>query len=296
MLRLLHVSQPPSLSKRGDPVNRTALLSSLALCVAAIAVLHTVYVTHLAQSLQVPGELMSLESELEQTRDVLTTLESKLDQLGSQFLNVGGTTAVSAVAAELPPAAVPVATSTISPKLDEIAGHIETLVARVDELSAQAAAIPMPLPSPSGRASETPEARAQIVADGQTVAEDRSLTPQERLGALRALRFRDGRSHEVTLAMIELIEDPSLTPPLRADIVRQLDEVTFEELKAPLLHIIASDPDVETRSEAVETLQPFYDDPAVYDAVVHVRDHDTSHEVRREAMRRLQQFDEWSTR
>jgi hypothetical protein len=67
--------------------------------------------------------------------------------------------------------------------------------------------------------------------------------------------------------------------------------VDFPELKDPLLRVLANDTHPETRSETVETLQPFYGDPGVHAAVANVRDNDQDLRVRREALERLRQHE-----
>ena len=168
----------------------------------------------------------------------------------------------------------------LTAKLEEMAGSLKEIDARSRRMSVLIGAV---------RTVETPEERTAVVEENQSVALDRSLTPQSRLQALRSLRGRNGRSHEVTLAMIELIQDPNVDSSTRADIIRNLHGVTFEELKQPLLNRL-EDPDPETRSETVETLDVFYDDQTVYDAVLHVRDNDKDLRVRMEATQRLQRF------
>jgi hypothetical protein len=171
---------------------------------------------------------------------------------------------------------------------------IRTILERLDDLAAKvekAAAAPQAIVVPAGGVIETAEDRKRIVEENRPVALDRQRSPDERLQALRQLRSRDGRSREVALAMLELIESPDLEPRTRADIIRNLDGVDFPELKEPLLRILASDTHPETRSETVETLQPFYGDPAVHAAVANVRDNDQDLRVRMEALERLMQYE-----
>ena len=165
--------------------------------------------------------------------------------------------------------------------------RLEGIAARLERASA-AGATPLIV---TAAAPETAEDRKRIVEESQPVALDRQRSPDERLKALRELRSRDGRSREVALAMLELIESPDLDPRTRADIIRNLDGVDFPELKDPLLRILANDTHPETRSETVETLQPFYGDGAVHAAVANVRDNDQDLRVRMEALERLMQYE-----
>jgi len=167
--------------------------------------------------------------------------------------------------------------------------RIETLIVRLDEAATRPLAVAPGIAL--GAAAETSEERARFVEENQAAALDRSLTTENRLQALRELRSRDGRSREVTLAMLEIIEDPATPPNLRADIIRNLHGVAFDELEAPLLRILSEDPDPETRAETVETLDLFYDRPHVYAAVVQVRDSDKDPRVRAEAFERLARYE-----
>ncbi len=174
-------------------------------------------------------------------------------------------------------------------EIEEIAKRLGEVEAKLEEVGSKANREPV---VPGGTAApEADEVRRAIVSESQAIATDRSLSPRDRLVALRALRSRGGRSKEVTQAMIELIQDPALDSRMRADIIRNLSGVDFPELKTALLAVLQNDTDSETRSETVETLQVFYGDPAVHSAVIQVRDHDADAEVRSEAARRLAQYE-----
>ena len=168
-------------------------------------------------------------------------------------------------------------------KLDGIATRIERASAVDRAVGVVTAGAPQ---------TETEEDRTRIVEENRPIAMDSRRPPAERLQALRELRFRDGRSREVVLSMVELMEMPELDPRMRADIIRNLDGVEIPELKDPLLRILENDRHPETRSETIETLQVFYGDPAVHAAVANVRDHDENVRVRMEALERLAQYEE----
>ncbi|HLU48972.1 MAG TPA: hypothetical protein VK116_12845, partial [Planctomycetota bacterium] len=155
--------------------------------------------------------------------------------------------------------------------------RLDALVSRLEALSAGQPVTGARFGAPQ---AESPEESQAIVEEMQAVAIDPTPVPQERLQALRELRARDGRSREVTLAMIELVESPDIAPRLRADIVRNLHGVEFAELKAPLLRILESDPHTETKSETIESLEPFYGDADVRAAVERVRDSDPDPRLR----------------
>lgn len=164
-------------------------------------------------------------------------------------------------------------------KLERIEGRLQD----VDR------AVRTPVVAPMiGGTVETEAKRQARVQENQAIAVDRSQGIGERVRALRELRFRDGRSLEVTLAMTELFQDPATPAALRADIIRQLDEVTFPELREPLLHAVLNDPEAEVREESAETLGPFLDDPRVEEVLRHVKENDPDHRVRRQAYESLE--------
>jgi len=222
----------------------------------------------------------AIESELEVARDIQGRIaglerESALSGDGS------GAAGDASGAGEEPVREV---VRVLVEKLDALGGKLE----EVDQVVRTSRVVP----SVAGpMVVETAEERQAAVEESQAVAADRSRGLEERLQALRNLRFRDGRSREVTLAMIELIQDPELPPRARADIIRQLDEVNFPELKEPLIHAALNDAQAEVRSEAIETLEPFLDDPRVVETLRQVKENDADFRVRLEAAERLERFE-----
>ena len=120
-------------------------------------------------------------------------------------------------------------------------------------------------------------------------AVNRALSTVERIKALEALRqIPDGRSREVTVAMVELIQNPDIGSRFRAHIIRNLDGVTFEELKEPLIQALLNDPDHEVREETAETLWHYLGDPRVMEAMEYAKENDAARNVREEAARRIE--------
>jgi len=120
---------------------------------------------------------------------------------------------------------------------------------------------------------------------------DRQAPVDERAAALTLLRPNDGRSdgrtHEVVVAALELLERPEVSPKTRAGMIRDLDKLRDASLKDPLVAILTRDADGRTRREAVETLAVFYDDPQVRGLVERLRDSDPEPEVRAQAVKQL---------
>jgi len=120
---------------------------------------------------------------------------------------------------------------------------------------------------------------------------DRQASVEERAQALTLLRPNDGRadgrSHEVVVAALEVIDRPDLSPRLRAGMIRDLDKLKDPALKDPLVAVLNRDGDGRTRREAVETLAVFYDDPQVRGLVERLKDSDPEPEVRAQAIKQL---------
>lgn len=126
------------------------------------------------------------------------------------------------------------------------------LEAAESQRQAEAQSLSPPASAPVG--SETPDERAAVIAEIETTALDRQAPAGARLLALKLLRFRNGRTREVAAAMVEILGDPSLDASTRADIIRNLDGLRFEEMKAPLLHALQRDSDPKVRMEVTQRL------------------------------------------
>jgi CheY-like chemotaxis protein len=261
---------------------------------AAIAASFAIALVALVVSLQgrappaPPPGIDELKAEVSSLRASVDRASAELRDLGVQVREVGAVVADlrarSPAGAALPPSADAAAVGSAQ-RLDELTRALDALAEKLGRMD-EATASPQVLPRDS-TAVETAEQKAAAVSDSQRIALDRELPAADRIQALRQLRSRGGRSREVALAMIELIQDPSLSSGLRADVIRNLHRVNFEELKAPLLHSVVQDPDPEVRSEAAETLDAFAGDGVVRETLSHVSENDADAEVRAEASRSL---------
>jgi hypothetical protein len=120
---------------------------------------------------------------------------------------------------------------------------------------------------------------------------DRSRHAIERIDALVTLRkSRDGRTEEVSRVALEMAQDPAVSAPLRREALRHLSRLEYDSMKQPLLGILARERDSGTRTEALELLQRFLDDPAVRGAV-QAAQNDPDRRVRDEARQRLADWD-----
>jgi HEAT repeat protein len=188
--------------------------------------------------------------------------------------------AALAVRVAVPARGAPAAPVVAGPPAAEVADLAQRLV-RLEQLAASIQG------SRSGGRPLAPEAMA---AATRTVL-DRQISAPERAAALTLLRpsdgRADGRSHEVVVAALELIQAPETAPRLRAGMIRDLDKLKDPALKDPLVGILSRDPDGRTRREAVETLAVFYDDPQVRALVERLKDADPEAEVRAQAIKQL---------
>ena len=234
------------------------------------------------RALLLDAELSALQEGAAGLEESVRALEARISRLES---------AANAREAEAPPA-VPD---------DEIARRIESaLDERLEKLEAEITdhltAIERRASAPAviGQQVETEEERAAIVAEKQAIAVDRTLSAESRIRALADLRFRDGRSLEVTRAMIEMIMDPAIEASRRAHIIRNLDGVTFPELKPSLIQSVLNDPDPEVREEAAETLGEYLreNDQEVGEVLRRVNQTDSANRVREEAANQLRGWGE----
>ncbi len=129
------------------------------------------------------------------------------------------------------------------------------------------------------------------MTDSQKMATSPESTEQEKLAALRRLRFADSRegdarTHEVIVAMIDLAKTTG-DSRVRADVFRQLDGVTDPVLEEVLLDSLTNDPDAGVRSEAAETLAHYRSSARVSKALSRAMDGDASSHVRTQARRSL---------
>jgi hypothetical protein len=150
------------------------------------------------------------------------------------------------------------------------------------------AAAPAPDPAASPVApAPAPAAASPALEQARRTFLDRSRPASERVDALLALRkSRDGRTEEVARAAIDLAQDQTVSPPLRREALRHLSRLDYPSMKDPLLGILTRERDPNTRTEAIELLQGFLDDPTIKTAL-QAAQNDPDRRVRDEARQRL---------
>lgn len=195
-------------------------------------------------------------------------------------------------------------------RVDVLSSELEDLrvATRANAMSLQrlgsGAARPSSIPTPAqlGAAAAAPGAAGGAVAappvpapteEARRTFLDRGRPASERVDALLNLRkLRDGRNEEVARAALDLAQDASVAAPLRRDALRHLSRLDYPSMKDPLIGILTRERDSNTRTEAVELLQRFLDDPAVKTALQAAKN-DPDRRVREEARQRLA---DWESR
>jgi hypothetical protein len=164
------------------------------------------------------------------------------------------------------------------------------VVARMEQLHQRLGALEARAEKERQALDERELRRKEEIRQAHTAILDRRADPGERLRALKKLRSANERTHEESLAALELIENPAIDPDIRSDLISELKGLTFPELKTPLLTMLAKTTHEDTRKEAVQVLFRYLDDPTVAQALAHARDQDPSDTVRREARKRIEQW------
>jgi HEAT repeats len=185
-------------------------------------------------------------------------------------------------------------------QLPDANAGVAALAARIEDLHERISALEARLSGQRQRRPEPPPPSEAELLAARSIALDRRGAAKSRVTALKTLRLAEhGRSLEVALATLELIDTPEVDPDLRSDAISELKGLRFPEIKDPMLAMLGKLDHEDTRKEAVQVLRGYLDDPAVLQALTRVRDHDPSGEVRREASQRIQEWQagkEWGWR
>ena len=112
-----------------------------------------------------------------------------------------------------------------------------------------------------------------------------------KIAALKALRGQqiggqDARSHEVVLALIELV-NRSDDPNARTDVYRNLHGVDDPTLRESMLRSLSSDPSPMVREQAAKDIDTFLADPSVAAALRSAAESDPDLKVRTHAAETL---------
>ena len=210
-------------------------------------------------------ELKKLASALREEAEELRLRIEKLE---------GGTPAVSKIGEEEKTPAI-AADSNLAADIAALAERLDSLESdeNIAELARSGFA--------RARKKETEEALDLVL--------DTSQPARERLRAWQSLRKGGGKGKEQSgppealQSIIDLAQDTTLGPELREEAVKSLRGERSEEVKEPMLNILADDDDPQVRRRSLEVLMWHGGDPAVMETITAISREDRHEGVQQHA-------------
>ena len=131
-------------------------------------------------------------------------------------------------------------------------------------------------------------AREKEAEDALSLVLDTSRPARERLKAWQGLRKGGGKKGqsgppEALQSIIDLARDTNLGPELREEAVKSLRGERSEEVKEPMLNILAEDDDPQVRRRSLEVLMWHGGDPAVLETITAISREDRHEGVQQHA-------------
>ncbi len=131
-------------------------------------------------------------------------------------------------------------------------------------------------------------AREKEAEDALSLVLDTSRPARERLRAWQGLRKGGGKKGqsgppEALQSIIDLARDTTLGPELREEAVKSLRGERSEEVKEPMLNILAEDDDPQVRRRSLEVLMWHGGDPAVLETITAISREDRHEGVQQHA-------------
>ena len=131
-------------------------------------------------------------------------------------------------------------------------------------------------------------ARKKETEDALSLVLDASQPARERLRAWQSLRKGGGKKGqsgppEALQSIIDLVQDTTLGPELREEAVKSLRGERSEEVKEPMLNILADDDDPQVRRRSLEVLMWHGGDPAVLETITAISREDRHEGVQQHA-------------
>ena len=131
-------------------------------------------------------------------------------------------------------------------------------------------------------------ARKKETEDAFSLVLDTSQPARERLRAWQSLRKGGGKKGqsgppEALQSIIDLARDTTLGPELREEAVKSLRGERSEEVKEPMLNILAEDDDPQVRRRSLEVLMWHGGDPAVLETITAISREDRHEGVQQHA-------------
>ena len=132
-------------------------------------------------------------------------------------------------------------------------------------------------------------ARKKETEDAFSLVLDTSQPARERLRAWQSLRKGGGKGKgqsgppEALQSIIDLAQDTTLGPELREEAVKSLRGERSDEVKEPMLNILAEDDDPQVRRRSLEVLMWHGGDPAVLETITAISREDRHEGVQQHA-------------
>ena len=264
------------------------ILTSLCLSLSSLALGLAVYsLSRDGSSTQSPGS--PTEEELLQMHSRLTSLQARVDELVAQQEQQAVDR--SDKSRNLQPG-----DATEAPgETVELQETVETLATRIAELEKEDTIARL------ARAGDLRLKDKQFKSAISTVLDD-DATPADRVESFRTLRKSLKTNygsikaaleeaeidyHDLALPMLDIVQDTGLEAEIRAKSLAQISDLRQEELRQPLLDLLAYDESPEVRAQAVRALMSHSDDVTVQEAILRVSQQDRHDSVQQTAQRRL---------
>ena len=144
-------------------------------------------------------------------------------------------------------------------------------------------------------------AREKDAEEALATVLDTSRPARERLDAWVSLRKMAGKAKgkgqsgpaEALQSIVDLALDTTLEPKLREDAVMSLRGERSEEVKQPMLNILADDADPQVRRRSLEVLMWHGEDPAVRETITAISREDRHEEVQARATEFMPKVEHW---
>ena len=248
-------------------------LSILAVGLAGFALLQTGFDSGSTSS--VTSGDNSLAETVREVRKLASTLREEAEELRLRIEKLeGGAAVVSKVGKE---AEAPAAEDDTN-----LAADIAALAERLENLESDESIAEL---ARSGFA----RARKKDAERALALVLDTSQSARERLKAWQGLRNAGGKGKgqggpaEALQSIMDLARDTALEPELREDAVKSLRGERSEEVKQPMLDLLADDTDPRVRMRSLEVLMWHGGDPAVLETIMAISREDRHEDVQRHA-------------
>ena len=127
-------------------------------------------------------------------------------------------------------------------------------------------------------------ARKKEAEEALNLVLDRSQPAKQRLKAWQGIRkTKQDTPPEAVQSILDLARDTTIDPEIRADVVKSFRGERSEEIRQPMLDILADDEEPGVRMRSLEVLMYHAADPGVLETITAISRGDRHAEVRRHA-------------